>query len=134
MAVIINPVAGSSRLSAMRHLSTAPTRFPHPSDERGLAGPARPDDQDRRGIRKGFLRPPFHKPFEHAIPKARSIGTIIIDQLEVDDPLIGSDCIEIWKSRKGNAFSLIAAAIADATVSGNPAPLQFKVRERSGFP
>jgi hypothetical protein len=37
-------------------------------DERGLAGPARPHDQDHRRVRKGFLCPPLHKSLEHAIP------------------------------------------------------------------
>ena len=65
--------AGRIGLGGLKHRliverDIGPTGVPHFSDERGLAGPARSHDQDHRGIRKGFLRPPLHKPLEHAIP------------------------------------------------------------------
>ena len=54
----------------------SPTGFSHLSDERGLARPSRPHDQDHRGIQKGFFRPSLHKPLEHAFSEARPIGII----------------------------------------------------------
>jgi hypothetical protein len=52
------------------------TGFPHFSDKRGFACPARSYDQDHWGIQKGLLRPPLYKPLKYAFPESRTIGTI----------------------------------------------------------
>jgi hypothetical protein len=62
------------RLIVERDIGSA--GFPHLPDERRLAGPARPHDQDYRGIQKGFFGPPLYKSLEHASSESRLIGTI----------------------------------------------------------
>ena len=62
-----------------------PPGLSHLPHQRRLAGAARADDQHHRGVRKGFLRPPLHKPLVHADSMSQKIGTMGHDN---------------WKSRK----------------------------------